>query len=88
MGVMLDGAPGTIGPGAGARTPYAMCPGAGRFTGVPTADIRGPPIGWPMVGVPYTPTPGAPGGGCACCLLDLLEEPPAVDPFVWPVIGP
>lgn len=79
MGTMFIGAPGTT-PGTGALRPYAMCGGpAGRFTGVPTADTRGPPIGCPIVGAPYMPTPG-PVGPAGDCLVDLPEEPTA-EPF-------
>ena len=63
MGAIFIGAPGTTAPATGALTPYAMCGAAGRFTGVPTAETSGPPIGCPIVGAPYIPTPEGPAGG-------------------------
>ncbi|OMO72172.1 hypothetical protein CCACVL1_17907 [Corchorus capsularis] len=59
---MFIGAPGTTAPGIGALTPYAICAWVGRFTGVPTAETRGPPIGCPIARAPYMPTPGAAAG--------------------------
>lgn len=82
IGPMFIGAPGTTVPATGARTPYAMCAGAGRFTGVPTADTRGPPIGCPIVGAPYIPTPEGPVGVWGDCLAGLPVELGAEDPFV------
>ena len=81
IGTMFTGAPGTTVPGTGAWTPYAMCAGGGRFTGVPTADTRGPPIGCPMVGAAYIPTPGTPVEAGGACLVDLPVEF-AAEPFV------
>ena len=76
MGTMFIGAPGT-----GARTPNAICAGGGRFTGVPTAETRGP-IGCPMVGAPYMPTPDGAAGAWGAGLLDLPDVPEAAEPFV------
>lgn len=81
MGGMFIGAPGTSAPGGiGALTPYAMCgEGPARFTGVPTAETRGPPIGCPILGAPYMPTPGGPA---ADCLADFPEpDEPTAGPF-------
>lgn len=85
-GPRFIGAPGTTVPGTGAPRPYAMCAGAGRFTGVPTADTRGPPIGCPMVGAAYIPTLGVALGVGGAGFVDFPEC--AAEPFVWPVIGP
>lgn len=81
---MFIGAPGTTAPGSGGRTPYAICVDGGRFTGVPTAETKGPPIGCPMLVAPYIPTPGGAADAGVGCLLEL----PAAEPFDWPVIGP
>lgn len=71
-------------PGTGALIPYAIC-GGGRLTGVPTAETRGP-IGCPIVGGPYMPTPEGVTGVWEGGLLALLEAPEE-EPFVWPVMG-
>lgn len=78
---MFIGAPGTTVPGTGARIPYAICGDPERFTGVPTADTKGPPIGCPMEGAAYIPAPGIPAVDGTACLTDLFAEFPE-EPFV------
>lgn len=75
-GLTFTGAPGTTAPVTGALTPYAMCAGEGRFTGVPTADTKGPPTGCPMVGAAYIPTPVEAGVACLVALeVELVAAP-------------